>query len=198
MEPGEKIWYRPGWGGTETIHPKDRELFGQELLGQTSASQTSVSSSRERYTIIHVWKVLHEVVPNGTGLQFAEHSRLGIRALVPRYNYLAQKSISGPYDSSFGVRGAQLWNSLPRAVRDSTSLLELKQSLGSYLTTIPDKPPVRGYRVEHSNSLIDWRNDPSVFREMGDSWIMFCFSSLCGWYIKTTDFSCLSVTSFFR
>ena len=106
---------------------------------------------------------------DSTGLLFNEHTRLGTRAVVPRYNYLAQKSISGPYDSSFGVRGAQLWNSLPRAVRGVTSLLELKQSLGSYLTTIPDQPPIRGYRVEHSNSMIDWRNDPSVFKEMGES-----------------------------
>ena len=129
----------------------------------------SLQRRRERYMIIHTWKVLHEVVPNSTGFQFTHNPRLGIRAVVPRYNYLAQKSISGPYDSSFGVRGAQLWNSLPRVVRESISLPELKQSLGSYLSTIPDRPPVRGYRVEHSNSLIDWRNDPSVYREMGDS-----------------------------
>ena len=129
----------------------------------------SLQRRRERYMIIHTWKVLHEVVPNSTGLQFTQNPRLGIRAVVPRYNYLAQKSISGPYDSSFGVRGAQLWNSLPRSVRESTSLPELKQSLGSYISTIPDRPPVRGYRVEHSNSLIDWRNDPSVFRELSES-----------------------------
>ena len=129
----------------------------------------SLQRRRERYIVIHVWKTFHEIVPNSTGLQFTRHPRLGIRALVPRYNYLAQKSISGPYESSFGVRGAQLWNSLPRAVRESPSLLGLKQSLGSYLSTIPDRPPVRGYRVEHSNSLIDWRNDPSVFSEMGDA-----------------------------
>ena len=129
----------------------------------------SLQRRRERYMVIHVWKVLNEVVPNSTGLLFTQNPRLGIRACVPRYNYSAQKSISGPYDTSFGVRGAQLWNSLPRAVRESISLLELKQSLGSYLSTIPDRPPVRGYRVEHSNSLLDWRNDPSVYSEMGES-----------------------------
>ena len=125
----------------------------------------SLQRRRERYMIIHVWKVLHKVVPNSTSLLFTEHPRLGTRAVVPRYNYLAQKSISGPYDSSFGVKGAQLWNALPRVVRSSSSLLELKQSLGSYLSTIPDQPPVRGYSTQHSNSLLDWRNDPSVFRE---------------------------------
>ena len=129
----------------------------------------SLQRRRERYTIIHVWKVLHKVVPDSTSLLFKEHIRLGTKAQVPRYNYLAQKSISGPYETSFGVRGAQLWNSLPRAVRGAKTLLELKQSLGSYLNTIPDQPPVRGYRVEHSNSLFDWRNDPSVFREMDES-----------------------------
>ena len=125
----------------------------------------SLQRRRERYMIIHVWKVLHKVVPDSTGLLFTEHPRLGTKASVPRYNYLAQKSISGPYESSFGVRGAQLWNAMPRAVRSSASLLLLKQSLGSYLSTIPDQPPVRGYSVQHNNSLLDWRNDPSVFRQ---------------------------------
>ena len=136
------------------------------------------------------------VGPNSTGLQFTHHPRLGIRALIPRYNYLAQKSISGPYESSFGVRGAQLWNSLPRAVRDSSSLLGLKQSLGSYLSTVPDRPPVRGYPVEHSNSLIDWRNDPSVFSEMGVAWTDVSLFFVVWLLIQYLDLQCLSVAPF--
>ena len=115
--------------------------------------------------VILVWKTLKGIVPNSTGLDPKNLRRLGTGLNRPTFNYEAQTAKSTLYENSFGVRAARLWASVPRWVRDSTTLLELKRSLGAFLALIPDLPPVRGYSTEHANSLVDWRGVPSVYTE---------------------------------
>ena len=43
----------------------------------------SLQSRRERYMILHMWKILHGVCPNDLDIQFNSSSRHGVKATVP-------------------------------------------------------------------------------------------------------------------
>ncbi len=94
----------------------------------------SLQRRRERYTIIHTWKILNEKAPNNIGMSFYSSARLGVRASIPTYNNKAQKSMSSAYDNSFGVKAARLWNILPKHVNSVTSVESLKVALGGFLS----------------------------------------------------------------
>ena len=58
----------------------------------------SLQRRRERYSIIHVWKMLNDKAPNNIGLKTYNSSRLGIKITIPKFNHQAQKSYSTAYD----------------------------------------------------------------------------------------------------
>ena len=43
----------------------------------------SLQRRRERYIIIHTWKIIMDIVPNDIGMKFVDNKRLGTRAVVP-------------------------------------------------------------------------------------------------------------------
>ena len=116
----------------------------------------SLQRRRERYTIIQMWKNYNGASPNSTNTRFYHHERLGIRAEVPSLSSGAQKSISTKYFNSFGVRAARLWNTLPKEVNTAETLDMFKVLLGRWLDQYPDNPPVKGYRTQNGNSILDW------------------------------------------
>ena len=67
----------------------------------------SLQRRRERYMMIHVWKLLHDKAPNDIGMRFHENMRLGIKVRVPQFNNRAQKSVSSHYDNSFGIKALE-------------------------------------------------------------------------------------------
>ena len=137
-----------------------RRILGCQKLGYWERlavlNLQSLQRRRERYAVIHVWKIYNGLVPNGIGLEFTETSRYGPRAVIPGFNYRAQRAISSQYDNSFSVRGPMLWNTLPRNVKESGSINELKATLGEHLKSLPDRPPTRGYTGINGNSLLDF------------------------------------------
>ena len=46
----------------------------------------SLQRRRERYLIIHVWKILNDVSPNDLNMEFFSHPRLGTKVKIPRFN----------------------------------------------------------------------------------------------------------------
>ena len=116
----------------------------------------SLQRRRERYSIIHLWKMLNGEAPNNIGIEFYSSLRLGTRIVIPKFNHQAQKSYSTAYDNSFGIKAARLWNLLPKSVNSHTSLEAFKVALGDFINQFPDKPPVPGYTPPNSNSLLDW------------------------------------------
>ena len=116
----------------------------------------SLQRRRERYRIIHVWKILNNAAPNDIGMEFYKQSRHGIKAKVPNFNAKAQTSYSTLYDHSFGVKAARLWNLLPSHVNNQETLDGFKVALGAFLNDFPDTPPITGYSTINSNSLLDW------------------------------------------
>ena len=116
----------------------------------------SLQRRRERYRIIHVWKILNKAAPNDIGMEFCQHIRQGTKARVPNFNAKAQMSFSTLYENSFGVKAARLWNLLPSHVNQQETLTGFKEALGAFLKIFPDTPPITGYTTINSNSLLDW------------------------------------------
>ena len=118
----------------------------------------SLQRRRERFMIIHLWKVYHGLVPNHTNRpvddSFKVHPRRGVLAEYPDLYTAAQDSIETIREGSFSVRSVKLFNRMPKEVRGCETLEDLKVSLGKFLDGIPDHPPVRGYRSPNDNSLV--------------------------------------------
>ena len=49
----------------------------------------SLQRRRERYTILMMWKILHNVVPNCSNIKFTNTSRHGTRAIIPSLSRLS-------------------------------------------------------------------------------------------------------------
>lgn len=118
----------------------------------------SLQRRRERYIIIHTWKIIMDIVPNDIGMKFVDNKRLGTRAVVPAFNRISTMKAKTYYDNSFGVNAAQLWNLLPAEAKTFHSLDKFKISLSKFLSDIPDLPPVTGYSTGNRNSLLDRSN----------------------------------------
>ena len=117
----------------------------------------SLQRRRERYIIIHMYKVLQSISPNDTNIQFIFSDRRGIQAVIPPLHRQASRRAQQKYDSSFSVLGPKLWNLLPKSTTLQPTLVSFKSSLQKFLDATPDKPPVSGYVTANSNSLLHWR-----------------------------------------
>ena len=116
----------------------------------------SLQRRRERYTIIHTWKIASGAAPNDIGMIFNTNQRRGLKAIVPSLYPGAQRSVSTHYHNSFGVKAAFLWNILPKSVNEKSTLDSFKVALGKFLESFPDTPPTTGYTAVNSNSLLEW------------------------------------------
>ena len=117
----------------------------------------SLQRRRERYIIIHVWKILHGLAPNDIDIIFYQHIRLGTRCRIPPIKKTASALAKSIYDKSFAVLGPKLWNIIPPNITSAPSLESFKSRLTSHLRSkYPDLPPVPGYTTPNSNSLLEW------------------------------------------
>ena len=112
---------------------------------------------RERYQIIFLWKVAQGLV-KGYQASFVQNDRRGrLMQLAP----LCSKSpaaVKRARESSLQVRGAKLFNCIPRELRDTFTGTpdQFKARLDEWLSTIPDQPTVPSrQRAAASNSLLD-------------------------------------------
>ena len=92
----------------------------------------SLQRRRERYCIVHVWKISNGLAPNDLGFKFKLHQRLGTKAEIPAINKRSQLSVRADYDKTFRVRAAQLFNLLPAGLGGITSLDSFKVGLGRF------------------------------------------------------------------
>ena len=81
----------------------------------------SIQRRNERFKIINIYKIKEKLVPNISkeyGLTFKMHGRRGCECEMPTFpiGSRARKA----RDSSFAWTACNLWNSLPRCVRDIT------------------------------------------------------------------------------
>jgi len=119
----------------------------------------SLQRRRERYVIIHTWKILNELTNNDIGISFTDpgnSSRAGISATVPPVPHNVPARVVSLYENSYAVQGPKLWNCLPKNVKGALTLSSFKGSLGEFLNQIPDMPPTTGYTGVNHNSILDW------------------------------------------
>ena len=113
----------------------------------------SLQRRRERYILIHTWKILNELVPNDVNMKFRLPSRLGIQAIVPNINRSSRQVNQTIYENSFAVVAPKLWNTLPCELSVIQKHDSFKVKLTKYLNSLCDEPPVRGYPRRHRNAL---------------------------------------------
>ena len=142
----------------------------------------SLQRRRERYIAIYVWKVLEGLVPNISSVDISsaitakENQRLGRRCKVPPVSRTAPRHVQNIREASFSVMGPNIFNCLPRDIRDTRKsdcdIIQFKAKLDSFLRTIPDQPLITGYTLYRqcdTNSLIDWRGNAHLRCRMEDS-----------------------------
>ena len=137
-----------------------RELDYYERLRKLSLM--SLQRRRERYIILHMWKILHGVSNNALGIKFTERLRSGIQAVLPSMTKGCRAAQQSAYDSSFAVMGPKLWNAIPFHLNREGCFETFKSKLTKFLLSVPDTPPTRGYSATNPNSLLDWRMDSST------------------------------------
>ena len=119
----------------------------------------SLQRRRERYAIIHVWKIINNLAPNDMKMKFHDDGRTGVRAKIPPMVRGAPTAAQTARDKSFTVRAAKLWNILPANITRTEKLESFKTQLGHFLAAFPDNPPVAGYTVANDNSLLSWSQE---------------------------------------
>ena len=115
----------------------------------------SVQRRRERYIIIHMWKVFAGIAPNDMGLEFYYNDRTGPMCRIPQLKGKMMR-VRTLRHHSFSSMGPMLFNIVPRVVKESSSPDSFKATLDDFITTLPDTPPTPGYVAANSNSLLDW------------------------------------------
>ena len=123
----------------------------------------SLERRRERYRIIYIWKILEDLVPNFTvekdQVKTTTSLRNGRLCVIPSISRTASTRVTSLREGSLCVNGAQLFNMLPKRIRNMTGveLPEFKKELDAFLATVPDEPQSPGYtdvRQAESNSLV--------------------------------------------
>ena len=114
----------------------------------------SLQRRRERYTILHIYKILQNTAPNDVNISFNTSQRRGILAVIPPMSRKATPRLQSLYDSSFAVFGPRLWNSLPKMIRQEESFDKFKAAITRHMLNTPDEPPISG--AASSNSLLHW------------------------------------------
>ena len=112
----------------------------------------SLQRRRERYLIIHMWKVRMAQVPNDLNIKFHYNDRLGLKAIVPK---APQSHVGSVYQNSFAVKGPRLWNMLPKDLTLADNLDSFKTNLDRLLLSFRDTPPISGDVTQIPNSLLD-------------------------------------------
>ena len=117
----------------------------------------SLQRRRERYQIIHIWKIAVGLIPNDLGLIFYETSRHGLKCKRPKYNQRC-RYVSTVKFHSFTSNGPALFNIIPSAIKSSKSLNIFKSKLEIFMKQFPDNPPTPNYPSQNGNSLLEWVN----------------------------------------
>ena len=118
---------------------------------------SSLQRRREKIIIINIWKIKNGILPNAINLNFKDHFRSkALRAVLPKLPR-THCSLLSKYENSFLIIGCKLWNSLPAYLTHIQNYQVFKLHLNRYLSEIPDRPPLPGYRSINNNSLIMYK-----------------------------------------
>ena len=152
------------------------------MVGQNYAQRLktirmySIQRRHERYKIIYIYKIKEGLVPNIDGihgLQFSANKRHGCMCKIPTFPLYNNKAAKAR-DRSFALTASQLWNSMPRDLRNisGASVDSFKRQLDKILQHYPDEPrcSASGIYINQSgrtsNSLVDLYQNSEVRRRV--------------------------------
>ena len=146
-----------------------RKIKGMQHLSYWEQLQSlklySLERRRERYALLYTWRILYGSAPNisegPTRISSKWHPRRGRIRHVPNVLPSAPPRIQSIRRASFGIKGPQLFNSLPIHLRTQTRIPvdKFKAMLDQFVCSVPDQPLIPGYtkyRTVNTNSIIDW------------------------------------------
>ena len=151
-----------------TLRSFTRQIKGMENFDYAQRLKVlktySIQRRHERYKILYIYKIKEGLVMNISktyGLKFNNHVRRGCRCEVPKYP-LKGKAIR-TRDDSFALTACNLWNSLPKCIRDISGkdVAYFKRKLDKVLSYYPDIPRCSNFGHSHdihgrkSNSICD-------------------------------------------
>ena len=116
----------------------------------------SLQRRREKLTILFIWKLKHNLVPNVVDLCFSKNTRNKEQAILKPMPTCRGKPLT-VYENSFVVKGAKLWNKLPGKLTQISSLSVFRNKLDKYLSLLPNLPPVSGYYHTTDNSILSYK-----------------------------------------
>ena len=122
-------------------------------------SLMSLQRRRERFIILHMWKILNGKTSNDLQVRFVSRPRLGNLAVVPPKSKSSSAANQTLFDCSFAVQGPILWNAMPHHLNIIQDLEQFKSKLTQFLLSIPDRPPIRGWNPTNKNTLLCWKNE---------------------------------------
>ena len=123
---------------------------------------TSIERRMQRFRIIYTWKSLTGNVPS-LGFNTWSHPIKG-KLIIYEKNTGRLQSIRTKRDQSIFRQGPKLFNSLPRCIRELDCTFDtFKKILDIFLSLIPDKPLLPGYKNgnldlyrNETNCMVHW------------------------------------------
>ena len=115
----------------------------------------SLQRRRERYSIILIWKIQHNIIPNSTKIEFNESARRGTTCTRP-LGKSRFSSINTVIFTSFSSVAPALYNVVPADIKSIPTLAGFKTELDKWIRSFPDTPPTPGYLGANRNSLLEW------------------------------------------
>ena len=104
----------------------------------------SLQRYRERFIILHCWKIYLGLAPNDVGLTFFHHIRFGLQC---KRRPLRSKRAKIP--------SIRLLNILPSSIKQKPNLATFKAALDQLLSKVPEHPLIAGYPCINHNSLTE-------------------------------------------
>ena len=104
--------------------------------------------------MIYIWKILEGLAPN-FGIESWSSPRTGRHCVVPKVPSSASR-VRTKYCSSLGFKGTQLFNMLPKTLRNlqGVDVDVFKKRLDILLSEIPDEPTGHSGRGEQASVCI--------------------------------------------
>ena len=115
----------------------------------------SLQRRRERYVLIHAYKIYLKLAPNDPNLEFHNHPRLGLqcRRKMIKTKVARIQTLRFNYFSHYAPR---LFNVLPAKIKTAKTIMAFKHKLDKLLKRVPDTPPIKGYPRLNNNTLPEW------------------------------------------
>ena len=110
----------------------------------------SLQRRRERYSILHLHKIIYQSVTSDLNITTNYSPRRGLFVNIPPILKGTKAKFQTLRDSFFTVSAPQLFNSLPQSIRDEEVYETFKSKLTTYLLNIPDHPPISGESSRNS------------------------------------------------